>query len=283
MQHLECFEHVSITCLVENRSEEACLRPEHGLSLWIELDEYRVLFDAGATDLAVKNASQLGIDLSLADAIVISHGHYDHAGGLEAVLQLTPNARVFIHPEALAGHYKKPHQPAGRYIGIPTSARSALEGLGERLIYTPAPVNIFPGVTVTGTIARGTTYEDVGGAFYADADGKEADLFMDDQALFFRTRAGIVAIAGCAHSGIVNTLDTVAELADDSSINAIIGGLHLAAAGELRLKATVQALEKRGVARVIVGHCTGAAGENALRRVWHDAFEELVAGLTVTF
>jgi len=126
---------------------------------------------------------------------------------------------------------------------------------------------VIPGVFLTGEIPRETEFEDVGGPFVLDEAGQWPDPIVDDQALYFDTIDGVVALVGCAHAGLVNTLRHIRRLTDNRPIHAVLGGMHLLVASAERLEATVQALREMNVARLGPAHCTGAA---ATARLWHE-------------
>jgi 7,8-dihydropterin-6-yl-methyl-4-(beta-D-ribofuranosyl)aminobenzene 5'-phosphate synthase len=155
-----------------------------------------------------------------------------------------------------------------REIGMPVSARQALTQRGFfRSSRVPLPV--CGGVRLTGSIPRLTDFEGEAGTFFLDAEGREPDPLIDDQAAFVETRAGTVVLLGCAHAGVVNTLRQV-EALTSAPVLAVIGGMHLLAAGRERIQATVRALEDRNVRRVVPCHCTGLPATAALARELGD-------------
>jgi len=255
-----------ITVLVENTARGHGLLAEHGLALWIELGSRRILFDTGQTGILCHNADRLGVPLATPDAIVISHGHYDHTGGLPSVLGRARRPKVFVHPAALRNKFARSATGTGRHIGMPAEALDALQSKAD-ITPTEAPVEIGGGLFVTGPIPRLTDFEDTGGPFYEDRDGLRADNLIDDQAAFLDTPAGVVVILGCAHAGIVNTLRYVRELLPARPIHTVIGGTHLATADETRMARTVDALREFDLQRLLPLHCTGFA---AAARLWRE-------------
>jgi 7,8-dihydropterin-6-yl-methyl-4-(beta-D-ribofuranosyl)aminobenzene 5'-phosphate synthase len=247
-----------VTVLVENTVYRSGLWAEHGLSLWIEYEDHRILFDTGQTDVLIQNAQTLGIDLSSADAVVLSHGHYDHSGGLAAVLNLSSRVPVYGHSKSLA---RKFHVQEGmaKNVGMPSETKEKLLHLErqERLVYTDGVTDIVPGVTVTGAIPRRHTCETLPQGFYLDEAGQIPDPLEDDQAVFLDTDQGIVVVLGCTHAGVRNTLDYIECLVHDRKLYAVIGGMHLRAVDSDRLAETLTLFQHRDVQVLAPGHCTG--------------------------
>ena len=270
--------NLRITVLAENTTRRADLLAEHGLALWIEADGHRILFDTGQGKVLRHNARELKVPLDTAEMVVISHGHFDHTGGLKNVLDSNQQVAVCLHPAALEPKYARKKTPPHRNIGIPGSVGQDLGGRARRLVWTRGPTKCIDGVYVTGQIRRRNPLEDTGGPFYRDPSCTDPDPLLDDQALYIETSAGLVVVFGCAHAGVVNTLDYIAELTGQRRFHAVLGGMHLLQATQQRLEATAIALERYSVERVGTAHCTGMRAASYLWGQLPDRCFECSAG-----
>ena len=258
---------ITITILVNNTAKEG-FQFEHGLAFWIEYGDKRVLFDTGQSDILIQNAKISGINLAEADAIILSHGHYDHTGGLAAVLDIAVKAKVYLHPAAIEPKFSQKASGA-KFIGMPDFARKAIQN--REVIWTETPTQIFPDVKVTGQVPRNNNFEDVGGAFFLDKKCQKSDELLDDQTLFIESPKGLVVIFGCAHAGVVNTFHYVAELSGEKNIYAVMGGTHLLNASVERIEHTIEVFKQYDVQKIGLAHCTGS---NAIKK-FMDAFPDL--------
>ncbi len=269
-----------VTLLIDNTAAQPELATEHGLSMWLEADGKHILFDTGASDTFAANAAALGVTLTLTDAVVLSHGHYDHTSGVPRLFeQVCPP--VYMSPGVTRERYARQPEPPHKPIGMP---RAVAETLANKdIIFTDTPTRITQHVWATGPIPRKTAYEDTGGPFFLDADCEQADLLTDDQALWLETRDGIVVLLGCAHSGLVNTLEYVAELTGCKEFRAVIGGTHLMNATDARLEATLAALERHRVKTLAPCHCTGEGPLHFLAARLPQMFTATGAGAVFAF
>jgi len=275
-------EATTITIVVDDKAKRG-LVAEHGLALWIETAGRRLLFDTGQGPALAANAGKLGVALHLADALVLSHGHYDHTGGVPLVIEKAPAVRVYCHPGAKGPRYSI-RDGSAKPIDMPGASKSALESLSPgRLHWTTRPIEIAPGIGLTGPIPRLTGYEDVGGPFFVDRDGGQSDPIDDDLALWIRTGMGLVVVVGCSHAGLINTLSHALRSSGASGIHAVLGGFHLLEASEARIERTVGALTGLSPNLVVPCHCTGERAVERLRQALGERVLLGLAGATYTF
>jgi 7,8-dihydropterin-6-yl-methyl-4-(beta-D-ribofuranosyl)aminobenzene 5'-phosphate synthase len=271
-----------ITILIDNEAREG-LASEHGFSLWLEADNRHILFDTGQGGTIARNAEALGIDLGLADSIVLSHGHYDHSGGLSEILQHARKADLYCHPGSVSPRYSV-RNGTSRTIRMPSTSMVALDRLPQNQLHWIQHRHFLTErIGLTGPIPRKSDFEDTGGPFFLDRKGQRADPIDDDLALWVRTDKGLVVIVGCAHAGLVNTLRHVQHCTDNMPIRAVIGGFHLLNATPRRLERTIMALRQFSPDFIVPCHCTGEMAVAALRDAFGDRILPGGAGARISF
>ena len=235
-----------ITSLLENTTSRSGIAAEHGLSLYIETATHRILFDMGQTDLFARNAEALGVDLSQVDLAVLSHGHYDHGGGLATFLEINHTAPVYLTEAAFLPHYNGTR----KYIGLDTT----LQG-HPRFRVVSGDLSLGDGLTLLSPNGRERKHslgsfgltERVGDVFIPDDFRHEQYLLIEEPLSEGSNR---VLISGCSHAGI---LDIVEWFSPD----VLVGGFHVSkmALGE-ELTALGEALAAHGT-EYYTCHCTG--------------------------
>ncbi len=276
-----------LTTLSENT---ALARPrgllaEWGLSILVEVDNLKILLDTGQSISTVHNAVALGIDLSQIDKIVLSHGHYDHSGGLRQVLgRVGEKIDVIAHPEVWAAKYAyNPNEGSYSYIGIPFQ-REELESLGATFRLTCEPVWLTENIVTSGEIPMVTDYETIDpGLCVKEGDEFRHDPLGDDQALFIKTEKGLVVILGCGHRGVINTLRHAQKLTGMELIHAVVGGTHLIRASEVQMELTIAELKEVGVQQLGLCHCTGMGAATRLTQEFGEGFLFNNVGTHITF
>jgi 7,8-dihydropterin-6-yl-methyl-4-(beta-D-ribofuranosyl)aminobenzene 5'-phosphate synthase len=274
-----------LTILVENTvpAKGDGLYAEHGFSLFLERPEIRIIFDTGPAGVAMlHNAPRLGMDLSAADAIVLSHGHMDHTGGLAGVLRAVGKPiPVYGHPAIFTDRYGKRGDQI-RYGGLPYK-REALEGMGAAFNLSGEFRQIAPGVHLTGEIPRRRAFETGDAHLYVKENGElRKDPLKDDQSLVLETADGLALILGCCHSGLVNTIDQVRAKLPGKPIHTVIGGTHLGFAPQEQLRETIGVLRDLSVKRLGLSHCTGLQAGAQLAREFGDAVAFCNVGYSLT-
>ena len=235
------------------------------------------------------NLGLLGVHPSTIDAIVISHGHYDHTGGLVPLLeQAAKTMPVYAHPNIFAPRYSV----AGgsqRYIGIPWT-KEQLTSLGAKWRLSREPVQVIPGLVFGGEIPRLTAYETgdpnlVGALAGADKNcgcgATTQDPLPDDSALFYSTPSGLVVIGGCTHAGLVNTVRHGLNIMQSPRLAGWIGGTHLGPASAGQKSATIEELTRLNPDFVAANHCTGFAMLAKLHHIFGDKFVAAGVGTVI--
>ena len=241
---------MKITALTENTSCKPGIGCEHGLSLLIETETHRILFDMGQTDLFAQNAEALGIDLTTVDLAVLSHGHYDHGGGLEKFLSLNQTAKIYLNEHAFEPHYNGTE----KYIGLDQGLKNS-----ERLVFTGEEFQIAEGLTLFACNERQKTLDFGSGNLNVMENGRlTAEDFRHEHYLLIEENGSRVLISGCSHKGILNILEWFHP-------DVLVGGFHfMKLPCDKRLKGCAEQLDRFDT-EYYTCHCTGVAQYDFMR------------------
>jgi 7,8-dihydropterin-6-yl-methyl-4-(beta-D-ribofuranosyl)aminobenzene 5'-phosphate synthase len=265
--------NINITTLAENTATIGFIG-EWGLSILIEADNNRILLDTGGPHLsAIHNAQLLGIDFRTIDQIVLSHGHYDHTGGLKDILlRRGEPVDIIAHPDIWNRKYSFGLKDNKRYIGIPF-LKEHLESLGGNFNLSREPVWITENILTSGEVPFSTDYEETDQSLYIKENHNAIrDVFTDDLSLAIKTDKGLAIFLGCAHRGMINIIRHFQKITGDDRVFSIVGGTHLFSASPERLDRTIAELKKIGIARLGVSHCTGFFASARLADEFKDIF-----------
>ncbi len=264
---------LTITTLIENgEDEEKCLNSEHGLALYLEYDGEKILFDTGQTGNFVDNAAVLGKSLNDLDYVVLSHGHYDHGGGVKRLLPLmSSETKIVLGDGYFRSKYKRTAQ-GYRFNGVSFSEEDLIRGENQIITVRGKMERIGKRLLVFRDFTYRTKFEKVNPNMCIKVEESFVpDEFRDEIVLGVEMEAGLVVIAGCSHAGIVNILEDIRERSGQR-IFAVIGGTHLVGAEDERIRLTAERLRNMDIQMLAVSHCTGEKGVEKLREVFGDRF-----------
>ena len=253
---------MKLKILMDNHTEiDVYYLGEPAVSYWLETEGKCFLFDAGYSDAFLKNARDMGIDVTKAEAVLLSHSHNDHTGGLKPLLGLdfAKKPQFIAHPDALL-----PHEWNGMDIGSPVSAEELAEAFHLKL--TKEPVWLTEKLVWLGEIPRTQAFEPAYAIGTVDKDGeKTEDYIPDDTALAYVGGKGLSIITGCSHGGICNIIAYAKKLTGVERVQSVLGGFHLFDVDE-RAKATIDYLQRENIPELYPCHCTSFAVRAALHQ-----------------
>ena len=274
---------MKVTALIENTTPDAGLRCEHGLALYIEQDGWRCLLDAGASPALLENAPALGVDLSLADAAVLSHGHYDHSGGFPAFFARNAAAPLYLRPQAAEESWQLRKDGTRKYLGIPPE----LAARRDRLRFVTGPTELHPGVwllphTTPGLERRGEKVR----MYRQTEGGLLPDDFAHEQTLVVLHGEELAIFSSCSHAGADTVVEEVLSAFPGKAVRAFFGGFHLMGSGGAetlgvspeRARALGERLLALGVQEIWTGHCTGRPAFDLLAPILGRRLHDLSTG-----
>lgn len=267
---------MKIVCLIENSKGHPLCNYEHGLSIYIETENHRIIFDAGQTDAFIQNAEILGIDIKNVDSLVLSHGHYDHSGGIEKFAEINRNAKIFAQRTAFTPHYH-----GERYIGVkPEIIKTDNLNLIDENLRIDNELFIFSGIKGRRLFPEGNLELEK-----EENDKREKDDFSHEQCLVISENGKNILLSGCAHNGILNILDRYNEIFGADPY-AVISGFHMMKISDYTdsdikiITETAKELNKKDTL-FYSGHCTGQFAFDIMKNIMNDKLSALHSGEVV--
>ncbi len=280
---------VKITILCENTaSARMGITGEHGFSALIEKDGEKLLMDTGQGLSIMNNARALQVDLTEVKRLILSHGHFDHTGGLPQVLAPPRGVEIIAHPDIFDSKYAELETPAGKmkvFIGMRYSVDWLTKGLKASFNFQDEFVEISDGIFYSGEVPRKTEFEHPDSRLLVERnDSFELDLLLDDISLLIETDKGPVILLGCAHAGAVNVMRHFSEKTGHKKFHAVIGGTHLGLIGDPdQLEKTMDAFDAFDVQMIAVSHCTGQEAAAEIYSRFKERFAFASAGWSIEF
>jgi 7,8-dihydropterin-6-yl-methyl-4-(beta-D-ribofuranosyl)aminobenzene 5'-phosphate synthase len=265
---------IQITILCENTVGPSLLTlGEHGFAVFLETPAGNYLFDTGQGTTILRNAHYLKKSLSSLQKAFLSHGHYDHTGGLQHVLKIKCPLEICAHPRIFDKKYarlKNNGRTKEKYIGV-RHTKDYYEKRGANFTFNSSFTEVGENIYLTGEIPRVTAYEKGDPRLLLHDNGQViADPLYDDQALVVRTKQGLTVILGCAHSGLINTIKHILGHFTGEQLYAIIGGTHLGFLTEGQLNSTISDLRQHDFHMLGMSHCTGLTAGARLYQEFQD-------------
>jgi 7,8-dihydropterin-6-yl-methyl-4-(beta-D-ribofuranosyl)aminobenzene 5'-phosphate synthase len=273
---------MKVTCVVDNAvCDHSTFWGEHGLAFLIETESGRVLFDTGQSGtVLLHNLDLLDIEPKAISALAISHAHYDHTGGLPALLDQVAGIPLYAHPDLFRERFSR-REGSLKSVGLSLTKEELEQRLTLRL--SAEPMEILPGVWTTGEITDRAEPEGRSAHHLVRGmEGWEPDPYRDDMALVLETEAGLVVLCGCCHAGLLNTLAHV-HRTFGPGITVVAGGTHLLHADEAHLWRVIEVLRELGVPRLYLNHCTGQRAYVTLAQAFDEEMAPCPAGTRLSF
>jgi 7,8-dihydropterin-6-yl-methyl-4-(beta-D-ribofuranosyl)aminobenzene 5'-phosphate synthase len=281
---------MKITTLIENTKDERTenVKAEHGISLIVEFNSHKLLFDTGASSLFYENAENLNHFLKDIDIAVVSHGHFDHGGGLKTFLEENPNAPIYLKEEAFNSYHKRIAGVINKYIGLDKSLKKSFE---QRFVFVKDFTAVNDSIFIISDILENHPKPLGNKQLLSKVDGGYiADDFKHELILVVREQTELVVFTGCSHNGILNMIETVEDRFKGESIKVVFGGFHLMNPATKQMTETQEEVvrigkllcEKAHLKKVFTGHCTGKKAYNILKSQMGEKLEYFSTGSVIS-
>jgi 7,8-dihydropterin-6-yl-methyl-4-(beta-D-ribofuranosyl)aminobenzene 5'-phosphate synthase len=271
-----------ITVLCEDTVYRPGLLSEHGLSFLVEHGSGKWLFDTAQTVVAAHNAGRLRKSLSSMSGIVLSHGHYDHTGGLPAVLESAGQVKVYCHPGVLSRRFAV-REDGRRHSTAPKWRKKDIEEAGAEICFNTAPAEIGDGVWLSGEIPDSRRYPmpKEGRLFLSRGKRVVRDTSGEEQCMIIDGAKGLIVLLGCSHRGVENMLRHATAITGKKRIYAVIGGMHLVNEDGEGIARVVNMISRLDIKKAAPCHCTGPKGISAIRDAYPRRYIMCSTGVTI--
>lgn len=274
---------VRMTILAENRVGLSIgLIGEHGFCAHLAVDGYQVLWDTGQGYALIHNAPKLAIEFDRIKLVCLSHGHYDHTGGIAPLLRQNGGAELILHHSAFERKRAR-RELLGKMVEFPVGMpqkQPELTRLGGRVIFVEDHLEVAPGVHYFTSIPMTTPFENINGDFFVEGpNGNRPDRFTDDAALGVVTDQGLSVILGCAHRGMINTIKHIMDYLGVDRLHSVWGGTHMIERSAEEIEATLEALKELQIKKIGAGHCTGFQNELLLAKAFPHEYQAACVGV----